>query len=159
MVAEGMLMGAELWSYFVPYRDNIGEALEDLKQQEFAAGRYLKPARPHTAPSSIEEAVRACDASGTRSILDMIGVADSPRPIGFSLEDAFESGVDPGFGLVAPLAPEQLVEAFGTERPTRAMVKANGVYYEWIDRGLGIYIVVYDGDSPSELHFAGYSFD
>ena len=31
--------------------------------------------------------IRHRDASGTRSILDMIGVADSPRPIGFSLEN------------------------------------------------------------------------
>jgi hypothetical protein len=154
-----MLMGAEPWSYFVPYRVNVEEALDDLKQQEFAAGRYFKPAKPHLAPTSIEEAVRACDASGTRSILDMIGVADSPRPIGFQLEDAFESGIDPGFGLVAPLAPEQLVELFGTEQPTRAMVEANNELYELIDRGLGVYIVVYDGDSPSELYFAGYSYD
>jgi hypothetical protein len=152
-------MGAEPWSYFVPYREDIEGALEDLRQQEFEAGRYDKPSGPHPAPSSIEEARRASDASGTRSILDMVGVAESPRPPGFTLEDAFESGIDPGLGLVAPLAPEQLVELFGTERPTRAMIEVSGGYYELIDRGLGIYIVAYDGDTPSELFFAGYSFD
>jgi hypothetical protein len=152
-------MGAEAWSYFVPYRDDVGGALEDLKQREFEAGRYDKPVGPHFPATSIEEAVRACGASGTRSILDMVGVADGPRPLGFSLADAFESGVDPGFGLVAPLAPETLVELFGTTRPSRAMIEENGGYYELIDRGLGIYIVAYDGDLPSELFFAGYSFD
>jgi hypothetical protein len=152
-------MGAEAWSYFVPYREDIEGSLEELQRREFEAGRYLKPSGPHLPATSVAEAVRACGASGTRSILDMVGVADEPRPPGFSLEDAFESGIDPGFGLVAPLAPEQLVELFGTERPTRAMIEEGHAVFELIDRGLGIYIVAYEGDMPSELFFAGYSFD
>ena len=152
-------MGGEAWSHFVPYREDIVSAFEDLQRQEFEAGRYEKPSGPHLPATSIAEAVRACDASGTRSILDMVGVADGPRPPGFQLEDAFESGVDPMFGMVAPLDPGQLLDLFGTERPSRAMIEENGVYYDLIDRGLGLYIVAYDGDEPSELFFAGYSFD
>jgi hypothetical protein len=152
-------MGAEAWSYWVPYREDIAAALEDLQRQEFEAGRYAKPVGPHFPAASIAEAVRACDASGTRSILDMIGIADAPRPPGFRLEDAFESDVDPMFSMIAPLAPEQLIELFGTERPTRAMIEENDGFYELIDRGLGIYIIAYDGDAPSELFFAGLSYD
>jgi hypothetical protein len=152
-------MGADAWSYFVPYREDVAAALEDLKQKEFEAGRYNKPAGPHRPAASIAEAVRACDSQGTGSILDMVGIADSPRPAGFRLEDAFESGIDPGFGMVAPVAPEQLVEMFGTERPSRAMIEGSGGYYELVDRGLGIYIIAHDRDGPSEILFAGYSFD
>jgi hypothetical protein len=154
-----MQMGAEAWSYFVPYREDIAAALEDLKRREFEAGRYRKPVGPHLPATSIVEVVRACDASGTGSILDMIGIADEPRPPGFCLEDAFESGVDPMFSMVAPLASEQLIDLFGTERPSRAMIETNDAYYELIDRGLGLYIVAYEGDEPSEIFFAGYSFD
>jgi hypothetical protein len=152
-------MGGEAWSYFVPYREDIAGALEDLRRREFEAGRYRKPVGPHPPATSIVEAVRACDASGTGSILDMIGIADAPRPPGFRLEDAFESDVDPMFSMVAPLAPEQLIELFGTERPSRAMIEDNDAYYDLIDRGLGLYIVAYDGDEPSELFFLGLSYD
>ncbi len=151
-------MGAEAWSYFVPYRDEIAAALEDLKRQEFEAGRYSQAAGPGPAPTTIEEAVTACDSQGTQSILDMIGVADGPRPPGFDL-NSFDFDSDPGFGLVAPLAPEQLIELFGTERPSRAMIERNDAYYEWIDRGLGLYIIAFEGGAPSEIFFAGYSYD
>jgi hypothetical protein len=156
-------MGAEPWSYFVPCREDVAVALEELKHREFAAGRYHKPWGFTGTHATIDEAVAAGDADGTRSILDMIGVADSPRnpdlevftddPLEFDSED------DLMLGLVAPLAPKQLALLFGTQRPTRAMIEANDDYYGLIDRGLGIYIVAYDGDAPSELFFAGYSFD
>jgi len=152
-------MGGGVWSHFVPYREDIAGALEDLQRQEFEAGRYRKPFGPHLPATSIVEAVRACDASGTGSILDMIGIADEPRPSGFRLEDAFEADIDPMFSMVAPLASEQLIELFGTERPSRAMIEDNDALCELIDRGLGLYIVAYDGDEPSELFFAGYSYD
>jgi hypothetical protein len=156
-------MGAEAWSYFVPYREEIGGALEDLKQREFEAGRYLKPNRPHLAPSSIDEVLKNCEASGTRSILDMVGVADVPRNpefrVGSGEFQMFEFEGDPMFGLVAPLTPEQIVDLFGTERPSREMIERNPGCFELIDRGLGLYLVAYDGDTPSELFFAGYSFD
>ena len=31
--------------------------------------------------------------------------------------------------------------------------------YEWLDRGIGSYVVVYEGETPTEIYFAGYSFD
>jgi hypothetical protein len=154
-----MQMGGEAWSYFVPYREDIAAALEDLQRREFEAGRYRKPVGPHLPATSIAEAARACDASGTGSILDMIGIADVPRPPGFRLEDVFESDVDPMFSMVAPLAPEQLLELFGTERPSREMIENSDAYYDLIDRGLGLYIVAHDGDEPSEIFFLGLSYD
>lgn len=147
-------MGAKPWSYFTPYRSDIEAALFDLQRQEFAAGRYDQGDSdlgvPDGPAATIEEARRRCDADGTRSILDMIGVAEMPHEIGSET---------PNFCMVAPLSAEQLIALYGTERPTRAMVESNDDFYESIDRGLGIYIVVYDGDTPSELFFAGYSFD
>ena len=142
-------MGAEPWSYFTPYQENVAAALEELKQQEFEAGRY-RMLDPDNPPASIEDAFEDMDADGTGSILDMMGVTDAPHEVD---ADA------PHFCMVAPLSTEQLIELYGTDKPARAMVEANQDFYEWIDRGMGISIVVYDGDRPSELYFAGYSFD
>ena len=124
-------MGAEPWSYFVPYRDDIEAAFEDLKQREFEAGRYFKPDWPIRSPKTIDEAVASFEEyEGTHSVLDTIGVV--------------------------PLTPEQLIKLFGTESPSREMVEANDGYHELLDVEFGICIVVYEGDSPSELFFAGY---
>ena len=138
-------MGAEPWAYFVPYRPDVQAALDDLKQQEFRAGRYWSPRQfdPRLpAPKTIAEAVEQAAEQGTRSILDMLTVGDAPD-----------------FSTVAKLPDDQLRALYGTEKPTRAVVEAEQGFYEDLDRGQGIYIVVYDGEQPSELCFAGYSFD
>ncbi len=154
-------MGAEPWSYFVPYQPDVEAALEALKQREFAAGRYNKGhavvetgggyALVENGPAAtIEEACAQTDADGTRSILDMMGVSDTPHEV---------DSEDPQLGFVAPLSAEQLIGLYGTDRPTRATVGGGGDVFELIDRGLGVYFIVYDGDRPSGLFFAGYSYD
>jgi hypothetical protein len=142
-------MGAEPWSYYVPFREDTVAAMEALKEQEFAAGRYRMD-DPDNPPATIEDAVADCDADGTGTILDMIGVSNTPHD---------PSSEDPQFCMVAPLTAEQLHELYGTDQPTHAMIQGNQGFYEWIDRGLGVYIVVYQDGTPSELFFAGYSFD
>ncbi len=143
-------MGAEPWSYFVPYQKDVGAALEALKQREFEAGRF-RMLDPRNPPATIDEAFAQMGASGTGTVLDMFGVSDEPWEIG---ADNFD------FGMVKPMASEQLVALFGTEKPTREMIERDGSeLWEWIDRGLGAYIVAYDGDQASELFFAGYSLD
>ena len=53
---------------------------------------------------------------------------------------------------------EVLVDLYGTTRPTREMVE-RGADSEYIERGQGIYIIVYRDNQPDEILFAGYSFD
>jgi hypothetical protein len=132
-------MGAEPWDYFVPYEDDIQAALEKLREREFRAGRFHGS---ESRPASIEEAREVADADGTRSILDMDRVGD-----------------EPDFGVVVPLSSERLVELYGTDRPTREMVEEDMEFYEDIERGQGIYIIVSKGGEPSEIFFGGYSFD
>ena len=80
------VMGAEPWYYFVAYQSNIQRALDALREREFRAGRY-NPVVPllefpisgdYPGPgarhASIEAAIEASDADGTRSILDMTRV-------------------------------------------------------------------------------------
>ena len=147
-------MGAEPYFYIVKYQPDVGAALHALRQREFKAGRY-NPVTPfltfpvdEDAPGpgaghgSIEEALEEADADGTRSILDIQAVSD-----------------EPGFMVAAPFPPDRLREIFGTEQPSRAMVEANDDFFEDIERGHAVYIVLYADGKPDAILFAGYSFD
>lgn len=141
-------MGAEFWEYYTPFKKDVATTLEELRQQEFAAGRFNLG---HLRPSTIEEAFENADADGTRSILDMERIASSP-----------------GMGAASPISPDQLLAIFDTDRPTRLMMenarrgrdnKAMRDVIEKIERGEGRYILLYDGDRPTEVYFCGYSYD
>jgi len=147
-------MGGHPYWYFVPFQPNAQLALDQLREREFKAGRYNPvmwfppfPVGPD-APSpgnkhrSIAAAMEASEESGTRSILDLSKIGD-----------------EAAFFTARRMPPEELEEFFGTDRPTREMVEDNQDFFEDIERGQGVYFVVYDDDQPSEIFFAGYSFD
>ena len=147
-------MGGHPYWYFVPYEEDVGAALQSLRRREFAAGRYNPVIRflefsqptfsrqcPGSQHATIEAAVESAGDAGTRSILDISAV-----------------GTESGLGTAGPLEPERLVELYGTEKPCRAMVEAMDVL-EDVERGCGIYVIIYDGDRPSEICFAGCSYD
>jgi hypothetical protein len=153
-------MGAEPYWYIVPYEPDIATALDKLRRREFAAGRYNPvmpliefPIGPHSpAPgaghATIAQALEDADPDGTRSILDLERVSRTPND-----DEEFP------FQTAYPLAEEVLLDLFGTLRPTREMVLKGGGHWEHMDRGWGIYIVLHREEDPSEIYFAGYSFD
>ena len=147
-------MGGHAYWYVVPYQADVQAALDSLREREFKAGRYSPVMRyppfpvgpdspaPGAKHRTIAEALEATETEGTRSILDLDRIADTP-----------------GHFRVTPLDPATLEEHFGTTKPTLEMVEENTDFFEDIERGEGIYIVLYDNGEPSELFFAGYSFD
>jgi hypothetical protein len=143
-------MGAEPWSYYVPYQEDLDAALDELKQREFSAGRYRNPLEPDGAPGTIEEAIELCEADGTGSILDMLGVQETPHEPGAEV---------PHFSYVAPLSREQLIQYFGAEHPTHSKIASCYDFFDDIERGEGIYVIVYENNRPNEIFFAGYSYD
>jgi len=154
VVQKGNDMGAEPYYYFVKYDADIDAALQELREREFEAGRYNPVIRhlefpigpdspsPGAQHSSIQEALEASDAEGTRSILDLDHVSE-----------------EPDFCAVAPLPSEELERLFGTDRPTHEMIEQNGELFESMDRGQGVYIIAYKDGRPDEIFFGGYSFD
>ena len=132
-------MGGEPWFHVAPYQSDIRAALEALRQRVFTEGEYRGS---EEGPATIEEALENMDADGTASILDIDHVADNPEPTGVTVLTAAEAK-----------------EYFGTERPTRADVEQADEFWEDIGRGEAVCVVLYNGDRPSELYFAGYSFD
>jgi hypothetical protein len=147
-------VGGHAWFYYVEYESDLNAALQKLREREFRAGRY-NPAvwfpefpvgpnspSPGAQHGSIEEALEDSDADGTRSILDMERIGDVPD-----------------YGVVAPLPADELMELFGTDKPTREEIEGSDELFERLERGQGVYIVAYEGGRPSEIFFAGYSFD
>jgi hypothetical protein len=152
-------MGAHFWSHIVPYQDDIGAVLAGLREQEFRAGRFYQPSeiypgflgrlfgrKPYKPkpPKTIEEAIARTGsvATGTRSILDMERISETPD-----------------FGTLSPVSREELQRMFGTEQPTLEMIEKSDELIESIERGHGIYIIIYEQRRPERIYLAGYSYD
>ena len=131
-------MGAEPYEYTVPYEPDIQAALDKLRSRVFESkefnGAELDPPTP-------EAALELTDADGTRSILDISRISDHP--------DYF---------CAAPLSAEELERYFGTVKPTEVMMRESDLW-EDLERGKARYVILYEGDEPKGIFFAGYSFD
>jgi len=170
-------MGAEPYCYFVAYQDDIDTTLQRLRQREFTAGRY-NPVLPHnhdfpvTAASvspgaqhdSIEEAMIAADADGTRSILDIFKASHFPFELAHE-DPSIQNEMDI-FCKTYPFSKHDLERMFGTLEPSRQQVESvcltyNGGESIWdgIERGTCRHIIVFEDGKPTEVFFAGYSFD
>ncbi len=144
-------MGAVPYFYWVKYQPDVNQALQELREREFRAGRYNPvmampfmnmDEAPGAGHRSIAAALRASGEDGTRSILDIEKVAD-----------------EPDFGVAAPLDDEALQEFYGTTQPTRKMIEQDKSFTEDLERGHCVYTFAYKDGKPDEIFFAGYSFD
>src|SRR5205814_2268499 len=112
-----------------------------------------------------------CGDDGSRSILDMFEVLDTHHKrrkeptfdaaadLDAILAQAMES-IDPDrLSRVAPFAKNDLLKLYGTDKPTHDQVEKNQDFYEWLNRGEGIYVIVYKDQKPAEIFFAGMSYD
>jgi hypothetical protein len=132
-------MGAEPYDYTVPYEPDIQAALDKLRRRVFESKEFNGA---EFDPPTPEAALELTEADGTRSILDISRISDQPD-----------------FCCAAPLSPEELERYFGTQKPTEVMVREHGDFWEDLDRGMARYVIVFEGDEPKGIYFAGYSFD
>ena len=132
-------MGAEPYDYTVSYDPDIQGALDKLRKRVFDSGDYngaeFNPATP-------EAALEMTDADGTRSILDIQRISDAPD-----------------FNCAAPFTSDELKRYFGTDKPTKAMLDQSPEFWEDLGRGMARYVILYESDEPTQIYFAGYSFD
>ncbi len=150
-------MGAHPYWYIEKYEPDINQALHQLREREFRAGRYNPmmpflefPVHAHSpAPGAghdtIDEALLDADADGTRSILDLDHLSEEPE-----------------FGAVCPMPDEMVEELFGTTQPTREQFTQTDDFWEneiFEERGQGVYVILYKNGRPDEIVFAGYSCD
>ena len=160
-------MGAHPYWYFVEYQTDLETTLQTLRKREFRAGRYnpvmpfidflnLDSATPGSKHSSIEQALEASNAEGTRSILDISEVSNLTYIE--ALEQSTQGGIDL-YCTTFPLSNSELIDLFGTDKPNRQAIELAIDEYEDIDRGTARHIVIYKNDEPTEVFFIGYSFD
>ena len=132
-------MGAEPYQYTVPYEPDIQAALDKLRRRVFESKEFNGA---EFDPPTPEAALELTEADGTRSILDISRISDQPD-----------------FCCAAPLSGVELERYFGTQKPTEATVEEADDFWEDIERGMARYVILYNGDEPSGIYFAGYSFD
>jgi hypothetical protein len=178
-------MGASSWYYFVPYQADINKALYKLREDIFKKGEYgarwthvdlplaqmesgetarqfpdIPPEQidklkaelqklqkawplPKRKPETIAVLVKQSGATGTHSIIDMTDVSPSPA-----------------HGKVSLCPQAQLLDLFGTDKPTRNMVEARLQELSAIEtRWHGYYLIIYEGEVPREILFFGSSGD
>ena len=113
--SKDLPMAGVPYCYFVEYRQEIDQALQELKRREFEAGRYFPVVvfpfqagsiTPGPRHRSIDEARRAASETGTRSILDIDSV-----------------GPDPAFATANPVDGDELQQLYGTREPTRDAIE------------------------------------
>lgn len=146
-------MGASGWEYYVPYQEDLGAALNALKKEVFEARDYYwdpwdeddtgeARARPATIEQLWED--ERVQEEGTHSILDM--------------DRMLRPGEEPDYGTVQPLQPAEAHRATGTDRLTRAHVRAIEPLAD--KRWFGRCAVLHDDRGrPEEVYFWGFSGD
>jgi hypothetical protein len=182
---EKKRMGASAWEYFTPYQPDLEKAFRDLRQQVFDTGDYLldTPSLPPTeeeyirqayrmgiciteedeerhrriyremkakyskpTPRTIEELIEWNGESGTHTIIDVTYFTDDPN------SNALFTAI--------PLSEAQLLCLFGTTKPTHSVVVEKGTEIRGLrQRSQAAYCIVYEGDEPAEIYFAGFSGD
>jgi hypothetical protein len=154
-------MGASGWEYVVPYQNDLGAALDALRQQVFASGDYIKPSSYGEVfdlpdPASLEDLVAQerywefMGTSGTHSVIDVQAVV--------------AADADDEFGAIRPLSDEEYAELFGTAQPDRADYNAlsnSERLYDYVTGGrwTGRAAVLWTDVAPSEIAFWGISGD
>lgn len=99
-------------------------------------------------PQTPDELLEYNTTEGTHTIIDMLNVSASPE-----------------LGMVSPLNSQQLLQIFGTEKPTHVIIENMGTLAidEQISvdrqRWEGAYIIIYKDEQPDEIFFIGSSGD
>ena len=150
-------MGASGWDYVVPYQPDLQAALDDLRRQVFAGGDYISPVTwGLTPPESVEALAQReyyrefMGDNGTHSVIDVLEVVP------------YDDG-EQGFATVCAFTDDEYTDCFGTTRPTHAdwdRFRINPVAQEYLaSRWTGRAMILWSGDTPSEIAFWGYSGD
>jgi hypothetical protein len=141
-------------------REEYREQYEDW-QSEVQPGSF----------ASIDELLAWNGEEGTHSILDVQTLM--PTPLEHPTIEAWERAADrkldmqgmiemlnERLGKVYPLSQKQLLTVFETVQPSHEMVARSYVQLQDLrDRGVGLYVIVYKDNLPTEIFFTGYSGD
>lgn len=177
-------MGASGWHYVVPYQDDPEEALQQLRNDVFASGKYgavrqfdgMLPLFWRMRGSArflflifyiAAKAYYALDSTarwiargfrGPRSIEEAVELAAESGT--HSILDIESCGHTPDFGLAVPLSPARMRRLFGTDRPTTGdLDRILGAAGEDLERWHCVCFPLYEDGKAAKLVFVGCSGD
>jgi hypothetical protein len=145
-------MGSAPWDCFIKYESDLDVALQNARQRALETGEYSCSCEDAPEHDSFEDAMECADADGTCSIIDI----DSART------ETLKGGQDDEPGTAYALSTEQLTKFFGTDKPSREQIESKskrGPWFTLLGRGRAIHVTVNQDGKPSEIYFAGMSFD
>jgi hypothetical protein len=174
-------MGASAWKYFVAYQKDILAALQELRQEVFASGKYYKASHgdwrglPEAEIEQRLQKERPEVWEYYRHYWKSVNSLPDPdtieRLLAWNMEEGTSCVIDmtngisdePKYFTVSPLTNQQLKEFFGTPQPTHAMIEEKIFARDGVLRlrrnWEGVYIIAYKDDTPDEICFAGFSGD
>jgi hypothetical protein len=175
-------MGASGWNYFTPFREDVGEAFEALREDVFRRKEYgnsalkMKVSADQLAklPPQLREAMETLMRMSEAEDFGAGAPGETePDSIEELLEQCAEDGTHsildvaggisdgPEFGTAFPMPDAVKQDLYGTTRPTRPQVEAKmHERSDDLDRWQCWYVIVYDRQGrPSEIYFEGCSGD
>jgi len=172
-------VGASAWSYFIPYNENVQEALIALRQKVFEEKKYYRPDNSNL-PATFEEWVTlhklqippdkvkkweddfyeskrkaAIDPATIEELLELNQESGT-----HSIIDIFEISPATDDQHSGTLSQEDIFRLLGTVQPDRKMVETKAEeLLDFRGRWFCTYLVVYKNGRPDELFFTGFSGD
>lgn len=161
-------MGASGSEYRVPFKGSVEESLIAIQEQVLSDGEYsdwpwetfdpdyLDGTPFVSRPTSLQALTAAKQfevfwTAGTHSILNV--------------ERVWTEGQEEDVGTIRPLTREELLQVFGLQRPTAADfdrvhgLKPRSPLEDLPCRICGRSVVIYNGETPAEVFFWGWSGD
>ncbi len=161
-------MGSTYWVYFAPYQSDIEKALQSLREEVFRRGRF----EYHIGRALDLSRIEGWDAAGSAIFQEMVNAArERAKTIDGLLEIVGDSGTHtildiqhvskaPGYSFITQATREELLAWFGTEKPSKESISVLVQDYEYlIDCHHNCFVILYDGDQPSEICFFGVTGD
>lgn len=146
-------MGSAPWDCFTEYQPDLSNALQHAREKALETKSYSCSCEDGDH-ASFEDAMECADADGTCSIIDIEDVSSHFLKGGRSDEP----------GVAYALSPDHLTNFFGTDKPTKEAITGApnlslSKMFGMIGRGCAVHVTVFRDGQPSEIYFAGMSYD
>ena len=172
-------MGASAWNYFTAYKNDIEEALRELKEEVFRKKQYYVPDHSNL-PATFEEWVmehnlKIPDHKIETWKKDFYGMKERSSIVPTTIEELIKLNMDSGTHSILDISEisdstdanrsgtisrSDLIRLFNTEMPDHDMIQSmSEELLEFRGRGFCTYLVVYKNGLPDEYFFTGYSGD
>lgn len=135
-------MGGTPWIFYTKYNSDINAALLNLQSSLKMNNNNVHYNYQLDTNNLSTDEFSIASLNDEGSILEFKGISNEMEMLYFT-----------------SLPEENIFEYFNTNRPTKLDINLNLNFLDLLDRGFGIYLILYKDNQPDEICFAGYTFD